>query len=59
MIMTRGAARKPGEEILEAVIVEEAVQIEACHYWTSCSGLTDYKHDHRVLGILVMRAGKT
>jgi hypothetical protein len=30
--MAGTATRKHGEEILEAVIVEEAVQIEACHY---------------------------
>jgi hypothetical protein len=32
MIMVGAAAAELGEEVLEAAIVEEAVQIEACHY---------------------------
>jgi hypothetical protein len=32
MIMVGASATEPREEILEAAIAEEAVQIEACHY---------------------------
>jgi hypothetical protein len=30
--MVGSAAAEPGEEILETVVVEQSVQIEACHY---------------------------
>jgi len=61
MIMVGAAACKPSEEILEAAIVEEAVQIETCH----CSKpLTQRPHELQTTTTAfgnreVMRAGKT
>jgi hypothetical protein len=61
MIMVGAAAAEPGEEIFEPVVVEEAVQIEACHYSNLLlRGLTNYKRPPRIFGNReVMRAGKT
>jgi hypothetical protein len=61
MIMAGGAARKPGEKIFEAVVVEEAVQIEACHLFKPL-----IQRPHEIQTITtdfgnreVMRAGET
>jgi len=60
VIMAGAATRKLGEEILEAAIVEESVQIESCHYQTSYSDLTGLKRlTTEFWESLVMRAGET
>ena len=53
MIVAGATTRKSSEEILEAAIVEEAVQIETCHYSNLLlRGLTNYKRPPRLLGIV-------
>jgi hypothetical protein len=51
MVMVGAAAAEPGEEIFETVVVEESVQIEACHLFKP---LTQRPHElenhHRTLG---------
>ena len=61
MIMVGTAAVEPGEKILEAAIVEEAVQIEACHLFKP---LTQRPHEIKTTTTdfgnrEVMRAGRT
>jgi hypothetical protein len=61
MIMVGAAAAEPGEKILEAAIVEEAVQIKACHLFKP---LTQRPHELQTTTTdfgnrQVMRAGRT
>jgi hypothetical protein len=61
MIMVGAAAAEPGEKILEAAIVEETVQIEACHL---LKPLTQRPHELQTTTTdfgnrQVMRAGRT
>jgi hypothetical protein len=59
--MAGATARKSSEEILEAAIVEETVQIEACHLFKP---LTQRPHEIKTTTTdfgnrEVMRAGRT
>jgi hypothetical protein len=61
MVMAGATARKSSDEILEAAIVEEAVQIEACHLFKP---LTQRPHELQTITTdfgnrQVMRAGRT